>query len=77
MGATTADMELDDEHRRVLRVLATGRANPYLIREETGLGKGTVNTRLNQLGRNGHVEQVTTGLYELTEKGRAEVSGDA
>jgi len=76
MGTTTTDMEPDEEHQHILRVLATGRANPYLIREETGLGKGTVNTRLNQLGRNGYVEQVTTGLYEITEKGRAEVADD-
>ncbi len=69
-------MKLDDRDREVLEVLSAGRANPYLIREETGLDKGATNTVLNRLGRNGYVEQVTRGLYELTEKGREEVDDD-
>lgn len=40
-------------------------ANPYLIREETGLDKGEVNTALVRLSRNGWVEQVTRGLYRF------------
>lgn len=43
-----------------------GRANPYLIREETGFEKGTVNTALVTLMRRGTVQQVTRGLYEYT-----------
>ena len=69
-------MDLDDREQSVLLVLSSGRANPYLIREETGLSKGDVNTVLNRLGRNGYVEQVTRGLYELTEKGESEVAVD-
>lgn len=66
-------MELDDRDRAVLAVLAEGRANPYLIREETGLDKGDVNTVVNRLGRGGYLTQVTRGLYEITEKGEAEI----
>ena len=66
-------MQLDERDRDVLFVLAEGRANPYLIREETELNKGDTNTVLNRLGRNGYVEQVTRGLYEITEKGREEL----
>lgn len=66
-------VDLDERDRDVLAVLAEGRANPYLIREETGLDKGDTNTVLNRLGRAGLVEQVTRGLYEITEKGRREV----
>lgn len=60
----------------VLEVLAVRAANPYHIREETGLDKGDVNTVLNRLGRAGYLQQVTRGLYEITEKGRAEVDRD-
>jgi Mn-dependent DtxR family transcriptional regulator len=69
-------VDLDGRDRDVLRTLADGRANPKLIREETGLSKGDTNTVLNRLGRNGYVEQVTRGLYEITEKGRSEVVND-
>ena len=69
-------MELDDRDREVLRVLDSGRANPYHIREQTGLGKGETNTVLNRLGRSGYVEQVTRGLYEITAKGCEEVNHD-
>jgi DNA-binding IclR family transcriptional regulator len=66
-------MDVNDREQSVLAVLADGRANPYLIREETGLSKGDVNTVLNRLGRNGYVEQITRGLYEITAKGESEV----
>jgi len=66
--------ELDDRDREVLDVLADGRANPYLIRDETGLEKGDTNTVLNRLGRSGYVRQITRGLYEITERGLEEVA---
>lgn len=70
MAISAFDMvELDDRDRAVLQVMVDGRANPYLIREETGLDKGDVNTVLVRLARLGYVEQVTRGLYEITEKG--------
>ncbi|MFP9191262.1 hypothetical protein ACLI4Q_06315 [Natrialbaceae archaeon A-CW1-1] len=62
-------VELDDRDLAVLAVMVDGRANPYLIREETGLDKGDVNTVLVRLARAGYVEQVTRGLYEITDKG--------
>lgn len=62
--------KLDDDDLAVLEVLTSGRANPYLIREETGLNKTDVNTILNRLGRSGYIFQVTRGLYEITERGR-------
>jgi len=63
-------VDLDGRDRDVLRTLADGRANPKLIREETELSKGDVNTVLNRLARAGYVEQVTRGLYEITESGK-------
>jgi predicted transcriptional regulator len=68
-------VDLDERDRAVLVVMMDGRANPYLIREKTDLDKGEVNTVLVRLGRAGYVEQVTRGLYEITEKGRDAVNG--
>ena len=76
MAITDQDMQLNDCEVAVLRVLADGRANPYLIREETGMNKGDVNTVVNRLGRNGAVEQVTRGLYRITIKGQEEVDDE-
>ena len=74
MSHTSAGMvELDGRDRDVLEVLTDGRANPYLIREETGYGKGEINTVLNRLARAGYVEQVTRGLYEMTASGERRV----
>ena len=67
---------LDDRDREVLEVLYDGRANPYLIREETELDKGDTNTVLNRLARAGYVKQVTRGLYEITESGKRRVLSD-
>ncbi|AFH21861.1 hypothetical protein OSG_eHP11_00070 [environmental Halophage eHP-11] len=66
-------VDLDDRDNNVLTVLADGRANPYLIREETGLDKGDINTVLNRLARAGYVEQVTRGLYEITPSGQQRI----
>ena len=66
-----ADMvTLDDRDREALGVLAEGRANPMLIREETGLDKGAVNTVLVKLTRDGLAKRVVPGLYEITDDGR-------
>ena len=67
---------LDDRDREVLEVLYDGRANPYLIREETELDKGDTNTVLNRLARAGYVKQVTRGLYEITDSGKRRVLSD-
>lgn len=71
MGDSSAGMvTLEDRDREVLDVLADGRANPKYIRNNTELDKGEINTVLVRLGRSGHVEQLTRGLYEITDKGR-------
>lgn len=67
--------ELDERDREVLTVLSGGRSNPYHIREETDLEKGDVNTALVRLARAGYAEQVTRGLYAITDKGRGEADG--
>jgi len=46
-----------------------------LIREETDLDKGDVNTVLVKLTRDGLARRKVQGLYEITEDGRAEVAG--
>jgi hypothetical protein len=59
------DFEPTTEEEAVLQVLKDEeRANPFLIRNETGLGKGAVNTALTRLTSAGWVSKVTRGLYE-------------
>jgi len=69
-------MELSERELDVLSVLVDGRANPLLIREETGLPSGEVNTVLVRLGRRGLAKRLTRGLYEITGDG-ATAFGDA
>jgi hypothetical protein len=59
------------EEESVLSVLKQeNRANPYLIRENTELGKGEVNTALTRLTSAGWVLKVTRGLYEYVDDPR-------
>lgn len=65
------DFEPREEEDAVLSVLAEeNRANPYLLREKTGLDKGTTNTALTRLTSAGWVRKVTRGLYEFVEDPR-------
>jgi DNA-binding MarR family transcriptional regulator len=64
---------LDDRDYEVLRVMQEGRVNPRLVRDRTDLDKGDINTVLVRLGRSGYVEQITRGLYEITDKGRSKL----
>ncbi len=75
MTDTTGDMDLDARDTEVLESLTDGRANPLLLRERTGLDKGTMNTVLNKLARGGFVRSPVRGLYEITPAGRAEIDG--
>ena len=64
---STADMEYqpDENEQQVLEVLREHeRANPMLIREETGLRKEYVSRALTGLRKAGVVEKVTRGLYD-------------
>lgn len=62
-----ADEYPSDPDQDVLAVLRReGRANPKLVRDETGMDKGDVNTVLVRAARHGDVQQVTRGLYEYT-----------
>lgn len=63
--------EPDDVGEQVLEVLKREeRANPYLIREETDLGKGTVNSALTRLTSAGWVDKRTRGLYDFVDDPR-------
>ena len=64
------DYEPTDQDEQVLSVLGDGRANPLLLREETGLEKQRVNDSLQRLTSAGWVQKVTRGLYELVEDPR-------
>jgi len=59
------DYDPDEQEQQVLDVLRReGRANPYLIREETGLRKQYVSRALTGLRKAGVVEKREPGLYD-------------
>lgn len=60
------DYEPTRHERWVLDTLREGRANPKLIKDNTGLNDQQVNYSLHQLIAAGWVEKPVTGLYELT-----------
>lgn len=63
--------EPNDREEAVLSVLKVEhRANPYLVREQTDLGKGDINTALTRLTSAGWVRKVTRGLYEFVDDPR-------
>lgn len=67
------DFEPSDSEEAILEVLKReGRANPYLIREQSDLTKQTVNEGLRQLIAAGWAKKVVRGLYEFNEDPRDE-----
>lgn len=72
--------EPTDDQDRVLNVLKEGRdsdgpwgrANPKLVREETGLEKSKVEYALRELTTAGWLHKLTSGLYEFNEDPREE-----
>lgn len=71
---STDMVDLNDRDKEVLSALAEGRANPMLLRVETDLDKGDVNTVLVKLTRDGLVKRVVQGLYEITDEGLEKVN---
>jgi len=66
--AGSVESRLGEKTSRVLDVFKDEwRANPLLVREETGLSKQQVNKSINQLMSMGLVEKVSKGLYEYSE----------
>ena len=57
--------DVDEQLLDVLAAQPAGRANPYLLREETGLSKQRVSNSLRQLVAAGWVDKRTRGLYDL------------
>lgn len=63
----------NDSDEAVIGVLSVeGRANPYLIREQTDLTRATINESLSRLCAAGWVRKVTRGLYEFVEDPRGQ-----
>lgn len=72
-GMVNENYSPTEKEEAVLEVLRKeNRANPYLLRDKTGLGKGDVNTALSNLRAAGWVVRVTRGLYEFVEDPRRE-----
>jgi hypothetical protein len=70
-GMVNESFEPTDDEEEVLEVLRDEwRVNPMLIRDRTGIDKGTVNTALTRLTSAGWVRKVTRGLYEYVDDPR-------
>lgn len=68
-----ADLADDTRAMRVLDLIKDEhRVNPLLVRQETDLSKGDVNTVLVQLAREGYIQRRTEGLYEFVDDPRKE-----
>jgi predicted transcriptional regulator of viral defense system len=66
MSTSDNNFELTKRQEAVLDVFREEeRANPLRVREETTLGKQSINDILNRLCDKGHIRKVTRGLYEL------------
>lgn len=66
-------MELRPIDRDILRVLAEGRATPKLLTDETDHERYEIQRRMESICMGEYAEKVSTGLYEITDKGRSEI----
>jgi hypothetical protein len=67
---TEAEEAVLDIFKRERDETGESRLNPYYIRQETDLGKGSVNTALSNLRAAGWMQRVTRGLYEFVDDPR-------
>jgi len=72
----TAMAQLDGLHEQILRQLAEGRCTPRYLAGEVDQSRQLVSSRLQDLTMGDYATKIDRGLYEITEKGRAEVSVD-
>jgi len=70
----TAMAQLDGLHEQILRQLAEGRCTPRYLAGKVDQSRQLVSSRLQDLQMGDYVTKIDRGLYEITEKGRAEVS---
>jgi len=68
--------QLDGLHEQILEQLADGRCTPRYLASEVDESRQLVSSRLQDLRMGDYVTKVDRGLYEITEKGRAEVADD-
>lgn len=63
---------------RILETLESSELvlSPRVIAENTDYTGNYINKRMKKLRENGLVNRVDDGLYEITEKGRAYLSGE-
>lgn len=73
---TEAEETILDVFKKEREETGESRLNPYYIRHETDLGKGSVNTALSNLRAAGWIHRVTRGLYEFVDDPRQQQSAD-
>ena len=69
-------MELNDDARRVLRVIAHGRSNRHHICQQGGLAEADATEILATLTEGGLVTEVDRGLFAITSDGLDELDGE-
>ena len=68
--------QLDSLHAQILKHLAEGRCTPRYLSKQVDESRQLVSDRLGDLVMGGYVKKVDRGLYEITDKGRAELADD-
>jgi len=68
--------QLDGLHEQILEQLADGRCTPRYLASKVDESRQLVSSRLQDLRMGDYVTKIDRGLYEITEKGRAEVADD-
>lgn len=74
-GVLTPD-DLNKTDSRVLGVLADGRVTPQYVAEELDVSRTYASERLKRLVEHGHVRKLASGLYELVDDPRDDVTAD-
>lgn len=67
------EIDLNDADVAILEMLLDGRNLATNIASETGYTRQYITTRLKRLREHNHVENIGSGLYEITDEGRARI----
>ena len=72
------DVRLNDTDKAILREInSNGRATTTLLADVVDVSRTYAGDRIRRLREHGFLQEVAPNLYDLTEKGRAEVDTNA
>jgi len=70
-----AEIDLNDADQAILEILTDGRNLATNIASETGYTRQYITTRLKRLREHDYVENIGSGLYEITNEGEDRLTG--